>query len=421
MWQTLRQTAMTADLPVPGQVPPDQIAESEANGSTQGTRRGFWSRRGTAGVTIAAQLGFEAISHRYGEMQTLSDISLSVEPGEVLCLLGQSGCGKSTLLRIAAGIEIPAAGRILLNNREVTGPDIFVPPERRNIGLVVQDFALFPHLPIINNVAFGLHALPRAEALRAAMAILKRVGLEHKAAAYPHHLSGGQQQRVALARAIAPRPGVVLMDEPFSGLDRRLRDLVREETLALIRETRATCMIVTHDPHEAMRIGDRIALMRAGRLVQTGTASDLYQRPRDLEVAQFFSEINMFDATVHNGAVKTVLGTRPAPGMAEGTPVTMCLRPHEITLSGENGPGQAGRILRHIFAGETDLLEIALAGRHQPLKVQAASCTTPHAGADVTVRATGPGLIFARRTDAQADAGEAVFQSAPGNPCAGGD
>src|SRR5690606_35249804 len=162
------------------------------------------------------------------------------------------------------------------------------------IGLVFQDFALFPHLTILDNVRFGLTALSRDEGRREAMIALSRVGLDHYADRYPHVLSGGEQQRVALARAIAPRPAVLLMDEPFSGLDSRLRDSIRAETLEILRHSRATAVIVTHDAEEAMRLGDRIALLRGGLLVQVGTAEELYSRPADMFAAGFFSEINIF-------------------------------------------------------------------------------------------------------------------------------
>ncbi|MGO4836504.1 ABC transporter ATP-binding protein, partial [Rhizobiaceae sp. 2RAB30] len=202
--------------------------------------------RVSAGVTFAARLGFENITHTFGNgSETLRGVSLAAEPGEVLCLLGPSGSGKTTLLRIAAGIEAQTTGRVLLNDREIAGPSAFLPPEQRSIGLVFQDFALFPHLTILDNVRFGLTALSREEAKREAMIALSRVGLDHYAGTYPHVLSGGEQQRVALARAIAPRPAVLLMDEPFSGLDSRLKDAVRAETLDILRRSRATAIVVT--------------------------------------------------------------------------------------------------------------------------------------------------------------------------------
>ncbi|HSR80319.1 MAG TPA: ABC transporter ATP-binding protein [Hyphomicrobiaceae bacterium] len=228
------------------------------------------ARAGRAGATIAARLTFQEVERRYAAVVALAGVSLDVAPGEVVCLLGPSGCGKTTLLRIAAGIERPTGGRVLINGQEASGPTRFVLPEKRNVGLMFQDFALFPHLSLLDNVAFGLKFLPREEARAEALAALARVGLERSAGCYPHILSGGEQQRVALARAIVPRPAVMLMDEPFSGLDMELRERLQEETLALLRETRATCLIVTHAPAEAIRLGDRVAVMRAGRLVQAG-------------------------------------------------------------------------------------------------------------------------------------------------------
>jgi iron(III) transport system ATP-binding protein len=167
---------------------------------------------GRAAATFAARLTFERVERRYGDMSALAGFSLDIAPAEVVCLLGPSGCGKTTLLRVAAGIEKPTAGRVLINDSEVAGPDRFVPPEKRNVGLMFQDFALFPHLSILDNVAFGLKSLPREDARREALAALARVGLERYAGDYPHILSGGEQQRVALARAIVPRPAVMLME-----------------------------------------------------------------------------------------------------------------------------------------------------------------------------------------------------------------
>ena len=222
-------------------------------------------------------------------------------PSEILCLLGPSGCGKSTLLRIAAGVERPSVGPRPARRPGGGGAGGFVPPEQRGIGLMFQDFALFPHLTILDNVAFGLKSLTRSEAKAEAHAALERVGLAHYAGEYPHILSGGEQQRVALARAIAPRPSVLLMDEPFSGLDPRLREKMREETLAILHETRATSIVVTHDAEEAMRMGDRVALMRKGSMVQAGKALDLYRAPKDILAARTFSDLNELAARIEGG------------------------------------------------------------------------------------------------------------------------
>ena len=200
------------------------------------TRTQKWGPRGTAAATFAARLSFEHVSLSYGALEAVHDVSFELLPGEIVCLLGPSGCGKTSLLRVAAGIERPTSGRLLLDGEEIAGPKRFAPPERRNIGLMFQDYALFPHLTILENVAFGLKSLQREVALKEARLALRRVGLSEYEQSYPYALSGGEQQRVALARAIVPRPAVMLMDEPFSGLDQRLRDLVRQETLALLKE-----------------------------------------------------------------------------------------------------------------------------------------------------------------------------------------
>ncbi len=340
--------------------------------------------RGRAAATFAARLTFEGVERRYGETMALAGVDLDIAPGEVVCLLGPSGCGKTTLLRIAAGIEKPSGGRVLINEREVAGPNRFVPPEDRSVGLMFQDFALFPHLTILGNVAFGLKALPKADARREALAALQRVGLQHMADEYPHILSGGQQQRVALARAIVPRPAVMLMDEPFSGLDVQLREAMQEETLALLHETRATSMIVTHHPEEAMRIGNRIAVMRAGKLVQAGRAEDLYHQPADLFVARLFSEINEITYRVEGGCIATPIGSLDAPGLAEGAPVTLCIRERGITLTPE-GPGLAGRVRDVKFLGDVARLEVGVEGFDAPLKVRVREMEGWTPGAEVRV------------------------------------
>ncbi|MGD9828172.1 MAG: ABC transporter ATP-binding protein [Hyphomicrobiaceae bacterium] len=356
--------------------------------------------RPRARATIAAGLTFEAVERRYGDMMALRGVSLDVAPGEVVCLLGPSGCGKTTLLRIAAGIEKPSAGRVLLDGREVAGPSRFVPPEQRHVGLMFQDFALFPHLTIVENVAFGLKSLPRKEAKREARAALARVGLDHYAGDYPHILSGGQQQRVALARAIAPRPSVLLMDEPFSGLDIQLREAMQEETLGVLRETRASCLVVTHHPEEAMRIGDRIAVMRAGQILQVGGAEELYRAPADIFVARLFSEINELRLVVRSGQVTCPLGSFPAPGLNEGEAAILCLRQRGVRLL-PVGQGRAGRVLHARFLGDAVQLEIAVEGLDHPLKARVRESDAPKRGTDLSIEIDPSRVLVlpAARTD----------------------
>ncbi|HEV7254530.1 MAG TPA: ABC transporter ATP-binding protein [Mesorhizobium sp.] len=339
--------------------------------------------RRPAGVSFAARLAFENVSHAFApNAPVLRDVTLAAEPGEVLCLLGPSGSGKTTLLRIAAGIEAQTSGRVLLNDREVAGPGVFLPPEARSIGLVFQDFALFPHLTILENVRFGLTRLSREEGRREAAIALGRVGLSRYADAYPHVLSGGEQQRVALARAIAPRPAVILMDEPFSGLDSRLKDSVRAETLDMLRQSRATAVVVTHDAEEAMRLGDRIALLRDGRLVQAGRAQDLYLRPADLFVAGFFSELNVFHGRVQNGAVDTPVGRVPAAALAEGTRATVAVRLAGFRVSAEGGEIEA-RVLSRRYLGVVELFDLAVPGSDAPIRARVRCGSLPEGARDI--------------------------------------
>jgi iron(III) transport system ATP-binding protein len=331
---------------------------------------GVSSKRIDAGRTpasIAAKLSFDRVTHRYGDVTAVRDVSLDIEPGEIVCLLGRSGCGKTTLLRLAAGVEEPAEGRILINDRAVSEGPHYLPPERRGVGLMFQDFALFPHLTNLANVMFGLKSLPRAEAEREAMRALGRVGLAKYAAAYPHMLSGGEQQRVALARAVVPRPSVLLMDEPFSGLDRRLREKVRDDTLNVLREARVTCVVVTHDPEEALQMGDRIALMDRGSLVQQGSPEAIYTKPKDLFVARFFCELNEVAGTVRGGFAETAVGRFAAPGFPEGAPVVAAIRPQALRLKA-GGEGALARIQHRQFMGHVDLVDVAVEGLEAPLK-----------------------------------------------------
>ncbi len=351
--------------------------------------------RGKAAVSFAARLTLDSVSRRYDEVLALDRVSLDIAPSEILCLLGPSGCGKSTLLRVAAGVERPSSGRVLLDSQEVAGPNVFVPPEKRGIGLMFQDFALFPHLTIRDNVAFGLKSLTRSEAKTQAHAALERVGLAHYAGAYPHILSGGEQQRVALARAIVPRPSVLFMDEPFSGLDPRLREKMREETLAILHETRATAIVVTHDAEEAMRMGDRVALMRAGQIVQTGKALELYRAPKDILAARTFSDLNELAARVEGGNAATPLGRFAANGVPDGAEAIVCVRQRGVRLLAP-GEGVPARVLDARFLGDIALVEVAVQGLDAPLFARVKESDVPPQGAEIGVAIdTGAVLVFA--------------------------
>lgn len=317
-----------------------------------------------------AILAVEGLSLRYNNLLALDGVSVAASDGEILCLLGPSGSGKSSLLRIIAGVERPSAGRVVINRVEVAGPGVFVEPEQRRVGMVFQDFALFPHLTVAANVAFGLRGLSRAESNRIVQTMLERVGMGRYAASYPHMLSGGERQRVALARALAPAPRVLLMDEPFSSLDGQLRDQVRQQTLDLLRETGTTTLIVTHDAEEAMRISDRVALLHKGRLVQCGCAAELYRHPATPFVARTFGDINEFRGTCLNGRITTALGTFPAPHLAENACASVCIRPQHVRVV-QRTRGIHAHVVRTAFLGEVDHIVLAVDGCERPVNVRA--------------------------------------------------
>ncbi|MER2606790.1 MAG: ABC transporter ATP-binding protein [Siculibacillus sp.] len=311
-------------------------------------------------------LRFADVVHGYRGKVALRGVSLDLRPGEILALLGPSGCGKTTLLRVAAGLERPRSGRVEIAGRTMADDDVFVAPEKRGIGLVFQDYALFPHLDVGANVAFGLGRRPGAEGLCVARELLARVGLADRVGAYPHMLSGGEQQRVALARALAPSPAVLLMDEPFSNLDQRLRRGMRAETVDVLRASGAAAVLVTHDPDDAMAVADRIALMRDGRLVQVGTAEEVFRRPVDLFAAKFFTDLEELPATVRDGRAETPLGSFAAPGLADG-PSLLCIRRDAFTLGAEEAEFSA-RVVALRFLGEHWAVGLAIDGVARPVE-----------------------------------------------------
>jgi iron(III) transport system ATP-binding protein len=301
---------------------------------------------------LAPALELTGVTHRFGSLKALSDLALSVEPGQVVCLLGPSGCGKSTALRIAAGLEALQEGEVSIAGNVVADRDHQMAPESRNIGLVFQDYALFPHLSVLDNVLFGLGRLPRGERRGRALEMLERVHMRSYAEAFPHVLSGGQQQRVALARALAPGPRVMLLDEPYSGLDARLRDQVRDEVLHLLKVTGCATLMVTHDSEEAMFMADRIVVMRDGRVVQAGTPAELYCSPCNAFVAGFFSELNHIDGVIRDGMAVTEVGSIAAAGYREGERVAVVIRPEALKL----GPPKGARERRFATVVEARLL-----------------------------------------------------------------
>lgn len=334
-----------------------------------------------APANTSHQLTLKGLHHQFDEQSVLRSISLSMKAGEVLCLVGPSGCGKSTLLRLIAGLERVQQGSIEIDGEVIASPTRHQVPEERDIGLVFQDFALFPHLSLLDNVAFGLGSAPRAERKALALAMLGRVGLVERATDFPHQLSGGQQQRIALARALAPRPRLLLLDEPFSNLDVRLRHRMRLDTLHLLKTSGIASILVTHDPDDAMFMADRIALLREGEVVQLGTPEDLYRRPNCPFAAEFFGDVNCLTGRVEQGGVNTPFGKIAAPALAEGGNADVLIRPEAIKLT---PTGVAARLLESHSLGANALLTLALEDSAlPPLQAQIASDNLPTTGSNL--------------------------------------
>ncbi len=315
----------------------------------------------TVGTGFKAVLQLDGLTVAFGAKRAVRGLSFDIAEGELVCLLGPSGCGKTTTLRAIAGLERPEGGRVAVAGRVLSDAGFAVPPPERGIGFLFQDFALFPHLTVAQNIAYGMSRRQRAEDAGRVESLLDRIRLRHLADSYPHMLSGGEQQRVALVRALAPRPRVVLLDEPFSSLDASLRAGLREETIRILKDAGVTVLMVTHDPDEALVSADRIVLMRDGRAVQTGPPDALYSRPVDAFTASFFGAVNRLPGTAKDGEIRTGLGALPNPGFADGAPVEVLIRPDGLRLA----PGGAGPEL-HVcsvhFAGASSV--VRLSARH---------------------------------------------------------
>ena len=301
----------------------------------------------------------------YGRVIALSGVDLTVPSGALVAVLGPSGCGKTTLLRCVAGFERLDGGEIRVGDRRVAGPGTHLPPHRRRVAVVPQEGALFPHLSVGGNVAYGLDLAAR-RANRVAE-VLDLVGLAGYADRMPHELSGGQQQRVAVARALAPRPPLVLLDEPFSALDAALRAELRRDVRAALRADGATAVLVTHDQGEALSISDEVAVMRDGRIVQAGTPSQVYRAPADPWVAAFVGEAVLLPASLDGGRARTALGDVPVVGPANGAAaVTVFLRPEQLRLLPAGaGDGVPATVLRRDFHGHDALFLLSLEGGQQ--------------------------------------------------------
>jgi iron(III) transport system ATP-binding protein len=338
------------------------------------------------------ELRLRGLAKRYGDVQALAGIDLTALSGTRTAVVGPSGSGKTTLLRLIAGFETPDAGEILIDGTLVADRTASVPPHRRNIGLVMQDGALFPHLTVLQNVRFGMD---RDQGDAAALRLLDLVELDRAMAArQPHQLSGGQQQRVALARALARRPGLMLLDEPFSALDAGLREQLREAAAAIPERARITTILVTHDQEEAMGFASQLVVLRAGRLIQAGPPEDLYRAPADLEAAEFLGPAIILPAVVEGGEAHCCLGTLPLTRDSRPGTTTILLRPDQILLApAASAPagGQPARILSVVHAGPVAHITLALAGQADApgISFKTTGFHPPQEGSAVSVSVVG--------------------------------
>ena len=297
------------------------------------------------------------LSKQFGDSRAVEQVDLAVDNGEKMVLIGPSGCGKTTLLRLIAGFETPTAGTLAVGGDLVAGPEQSLPPEKRRVGMVFQDYALFPHMDVWHNVAYGVR--DKSERESRVGDVLELVGLSGMQRRLPHELSGGEQQRVALARALAPGPAVVLLDEPFSNLDASLRARVRAEVRQILSDAGTSAIFVTHDQEEALFFGDRIAVMHLGRIEQVDTTERIFHQPISPFVAKFMGIADFLPATVQGDVLITELGMVPRPLEAsDGAKVEVMVRPDDISIHPEDG-GQ-GRVVERVFQGAHNLYKVEL-------------------------------------------------------------
>lgn len=299
-------------------------------------------------------ISVDGIAVHYDSTAAVDDFSLDVEEGSLVALVGPSGCGKTTALRAIAGFERPEAGSIRIRGTVVSDGDTMTAPERRNVGMVFQEYALFPHITVAENVGYGVRGSGRVSRVQE---VLELVGLEDHGDRFPHELSGGEQQRVALARALAPGPDVVLLDEPFSNLDAPQRERMRRELRKILKAARVTAVFVTHDQAEALAIADVIAVMRQGHIRQVGTPDDVYAAPVSPWVAKFLGDAVLFNGTASNGSVATALGPVPTT-LPDGTRARVMIRPEWIMPTAADGG--TGLVVDREFYGHDQRVEIEL-------------------------------------------------------------
>ncbi|MFP5344697.1 MAG: ABC transporter ATP-binding protein [Gammaproteobacteria bacterium] len=320
---------------------------------------------------MSTLLKLKNIECRYQEQVAVRDFSLRVNPGELVCLLGPSGCGKSTALRAIAGFEEVTHGEIVLSDHVISRPGYTLAPELRQMGMVFQDYALFPHLSVTDNICFGLRGLTRRARDNMARRMLEVVGLEGLGGRYPHELSGGQQQRVALARALAPKPALILLDEPFSNLDVDMRERLSREVRAILKNQGSTAILVTHDQHEAFAVGDRIGVMHDGTIVQTDTPYNLYHKPANRFVADFIGQGVFLRGTLTTpDTITTELGVirgQQRHDWPAGSEVELLLRPDDV-VHDDNAPMRA-EVLSKAFKGADIMYTLRLPTGSQVLSL----------------------------------------------------
>ncbi|MGK8504121.1 ABC transporter ATP-binding protein [Nocardia asiatica] len=340
------------------------------------------------------------VSKTFGHTRVLSGISLDVPDGTATAVVGSSGCGKTTLLRVIAGFESPDTGSVSIGAETVVGERVMVPPQRRNIGYVAQDGALFPHLTVGQNIAYGL-GLRRRDRQRV-RELLETVSLDASYAdRRPHQLSGGQQQRVALARALARKPSVMLLDEPFSALDAGLRATTRQAVADTLRAAGMTSILVTHDQEEALSFAEQVAVLRDGRFTQVGPPEQVYATPKDLFTARFLGDCVLLEAVVEADVAKCALGRIPVQRDAPAGHVTLMLRPEQLVArTVPAGEPDSGQIRAVEFRGADVILTIALDGAAAPVRVRRASVDAPATGQRVRLEVLGAAVAYAEPDNA---------------------